>query len=870
MTLIAGLKQLRICSAILVAGVALFAGLPAYAEPIHRVLPNGAHIVVEENHASPVAAIRFYVGVGSVYEGEYLGAGISHLVEHCSGRGTAMHTAVEIDEAEAAIGGYANAYTTHDHTCYHITTLGTWADQAIQLLGDYVLGASFPEEEVANQVDIVTREIARVDDDPMRAAYELFNQTMFRRHPQRYRVIGYPADFAGLVRKDLVKFHRQHYTPDNLVAVAVGDFDVQEVADWLEAALGGYPRRPGAPVVLPREAGPTTIRRATQEREGLHRARLVVGWRTIDLFDPDLYALDVLAYVLGHGNSARLPRLLRDELGLVDTVHVWSDTPSYDAGTFVVSAILDAGNLKQVERWVLEMVGKAGSELVTAEEIARAKRQKEAMLVYAQETPEGRARVLGTDLLLAGDLGFSSEYVARIRAVTAEQVRAVARKYLLPDCYVITALLPPQEQQATPVDQQQEVPVPHSERYVLDNGLTVVVRTEPGAPSVHVVTATRAGLRYENEQNNGITRLMARMLMRGTEQRSREQIAAAMDDLGAEIDSYSGRNSFGLTARCLPEDFEAVLRILADCLQDASFPAEEFGRVQQLALAEIAAQQEDVDQVAEKLLRATLFQRHPYRFMEVGSRDSVEQLSAEQLRHFRRQVCQPAGTILVIQGAVDPQQAKELVAQQFEQWDGGELGEPQVPVEPPLSQQRTRALERSQEQAIIYYGFSGPRVNEEERYVRDVMTAVLGYNTGRLHTILRGQGLVYATFAYAIPGLDPGYYAIYAATAPDKVEQVQEIIEQNTARLQTELVSAEELAKAKIACLSREQIGLAKPAVRAQSQALDELYRLGYDNYRRYQQQIEAVTAEQVRDYARELLDLKACAVVVTRPQSSQ
>jgi len=866
-------RQFPTSAALLLAVLVFVASAAGYARPIHRVLPNGAQIVVEENHTSPVAAIRFYVGVGSLFEGEYMGAGISHLVEHCCGKGTPTHTAAQIDELEAAIGGHANAYTTRDHTCYYITTLGAWAGQAVDLLGDYVLGAIFPEEEVAQQIDVVTREIARVDDSPGRAIGELFNQTMFRRSPERYRVIGYLAEFNKLTREDLVKFHREHYTPDNLVVVAVGDFDADEIADKLEQVLGSYPLRGQPPALLPQEAGPTTVRRAERQWPGLRRARLVIGWRTIDLFHPDLYALDVLAYVLGHGDSARLPRLLRDEMGLVDNVATWSHTPAYGAGTFAISASLDPVNIPQVEQQALTEVAKVCRELVTDEELQRAKRQKEAVLVYAQETPQGRAEVLGTDLLLAGDLGFSDEYVAGIRGVTAAQVQEVARKYLVPDRYVITSLLPAQAKQETAADQPETVPLPQTEKYTLDNGLTVLIRAEPGAPSVHIVTATRAGLRYENEQNNGITRLMARMLTRGTAQRSREQIAAVIDDLGAEIDSYSGRNSFGLTARCLPEDFAAILPIVADCLQNPAFPAEEFQRVQQLTLAQIAAQQEDVDEVAEKLLRATLFQRHPYRFAEIGSAESVGQLSAEQLREFHGQVCRPAGTILVIQGAVEPEQVGKLLSQEFDSWAAGETVAPEIPVEPVLAERRTETVERGQNQALVYYGFLGPRVDEDERYVRDVMTAVLagiGHPGGRLHTILRGEGLVYATYAYAIPGLDPGYYAIYAATAAAEMAQVQQIIEENVTRLQTELVGAEELARAKIVCLSHEQIGLAQPAVRAQSQALDELYGLGYDNYRRYQQRIEAVTAEQVRDYARKLLDLEACAVVVTRPQTNQ
>ena len=164
-------------------------------------------------------------------------------------------------------------------------------------------------------------------------------------------------------------------------------------------------------------------------------------------------------------------------------------------------------------------------------------------------------------------------------------------------------------------------------------------------------------------------------------------------------------------------------------------------------------------------------------------------------------------------------------------------------------------------------------MDDEYRYIRDVLTALLtgmGTPGGRLHDVLRGKGLVYATYAYEMAGLDPGYYAIYAGTAPERVDEVKRIIEDHVTELCTELVDDEELATARKACVSNQQISLADPGPRAQLQALDELYGMGYDNYQNYQERIEAVTAEQVRDYAGQLLDLDACGVVITRPGSDQ
>ncbi len=655
------------------------------------------------------------------------------------------------------------------------------------------------------------------------------------------------------MREDVVKFHRAYYTPDNLVAVAVGDFDAEAITDRLAAALSHYQRCPGPPLFLPDEPPPAAIRRASRQREGLQRAHLLLGWRTINLFHPDLYALDVLAYVLGHGDSARLPRLLREELGLVDTVNVWSDTPTYGAGTFVISATLDPANFEEVEQKILQVTEELTSKLVGKEELQRAKRQKEAGFVYAQETPAGRAGILGTDLLLTGDMGFSDKYLEGIRTVTASQVREVARKYLLPDRYVVTSLVPAAQEAESATVGQQRMPIPRTKKYVLDNGLTLLIRAEPGAAAVHIATATRAGLRYEDEQTNGITRLMARMLLRGTEHRSRNEITEGIDSLGADIEAYSGRNSFGLTAYCLPDDWQKVLGILADCLQNPSFPSSEFERLQELTLARLAARREDVDNVAEKLLRATLFQHHPYQFSELGTPGSIQQLTAAQVQQFHRRVCGPGSTVLMIQGNVDRTKLRQTVSEEFGSWAGQKLFHPQIADEPPLEHRRSKTIDRDQNQVIIYYGFLGPQVDDEYRYVRDVLTALLtgmGTPGGRLHDVLRGKGLVYATYAYAMAGLDPGYYAIYAGTAPDRVDQVKGIIEDNVTRLGTELVDNEELTRAKNACVSNQQISLAEPGQRAQLQALDELYGMGYDNYQNYQERIEVVSAEHSSHHA--------------------
>ncbi len=852
---------------LLTTGVVL-AAAAGWTEPLVKTLDNGAQVIVEENHAAPVVAVRFYVGTGAAFEGKWLGAGISHFVEHCCDKGTPTRTAAEIEDLVQRLGNNANAYTSKRVTCYHITTASKFVGEAIDLLGDYVLGATFPPQEVEIQRGVILREIARGDDDPGRLLYNLFAETMFRTSPQRYRVIGYEEQFKAVTRDELAAYHHERYTPDNLVVAVVGDVKVGEVLEMLARAVGKYPRRAAPSVVIPAEPPPAGVRRRVMERQGLQRAYLMMGFRTVDLFSADMYPLDVASYILSNGATSRLVRQLRDNQGLVDSIWTWSDTPDYAAGSFVIGAVLDPANLERAEASIIEQLDRLKHQKVSAVELRRAKKQKEAELVFARETVEGRAEQLAYDLLLTGDADFSRHYVERIQQVNAEDIRRVARKYFDFDRRVVCILRPP----AAPAKRHGKPSKAGGRlvRAVLDNGLRVIIKSDPQVPTVHIATAAEAGLRCETPQTSGITRLMAKMLLRGTTSRTRQQIADAFESRGGSIGAFSGRNSFGITAQVLPADASRALEVVADCLQRPNFPQSELERLRQLTLAAIKAQEDDVDAVASKLLRQTLFTVHPYRNQEIGTAESIKALTREAVKRYWRQVCRPERMVLAVLGNVDAEAAMQQVKALFGGWRPQAV-EPvaEPPQEPPIEQRREKTAHRAQQQAIVMYGFIGPRVADPDRYAADVMSAVFagaGMPGGRLNTALRRRQLVYATYAYAVRGIDPGYYAVYAATPPDKVAQVRGIIEGIIRQLQSEPVSAEELQRAKEMCITSHDISLSHPASLAQSIALDELYGLGYDEITRYSQRIAAVTAGEVQQQARRLLDLDHCAVVVTMP----
>ena len=836
-----------------------------------ETLPNGMTIAVEENHSAPLVSVRFYVRVGSAYEGSYLGAGSSHFVEHCVSEGTPTRSKQDIETLQESLGNSTNAYTSTDHTCYYITAPVARAHEAIELVADYVLQPSFPVDAVKTQRGIIEREITMGEDAPARRLWHLFSGTVYRTHPARYPTIGYREQFDLLQRSDLVSFHADHYVPENMVAVVVGDVDSAETLVYLRELLGRYPggatRRP----TLPAEPPQISARRQVEADAALNRAYLFIGWPTVDLYSPDLYALDVADFVLGYGPSSPLVTTLRDELGLVDDIGSFSHTPSYGTGVFAIRATLAPENLPAAEAAIIEQVRRLADEQVASEQLQKAITQKSAEIIYAQETIQGRAEILGQDLISTGDPDFSATYIRGIRQVTAADIRRVAAEYLRPETLNTAVLGPPEVAQA----QQGTTAVTgsDSDRILsrrLDNGMLVLVQEAHHSPMVSMLAGFKAGVRYESEQTNGLSNFTAAMLVRGTHDHSYQQIAETTDGLAARLYPFSGRNTLGLQAQCTSDSFPQMLEVFADCLIHPTFPEDQLELQRQLILADISQREDNVNAVGMDLLAAELYRNHPYRLPQLGTAESVAALTREQLVEFHSRYLRPNGMVLSVIGDVSAEEAIGLVEERFADFSIGEIAPPAVSPEPEPTEDHLRRVARNQQQAIVLYGFPGPTIASPDRYTLDVLSAVLAgapMPGGRLHEALRGAELVYATWAYPMAGIETGHYLIYAATAPERIAQTQEAIERVIGELASQAVADDELERGRSMAIAAKQLGIQAGLSRAQSMVLDELYGLGFDNYRHYADNITKVTAEQVQQLAAELLNFRCATIVITEPE---
>ena len=277
---------------------------------ITRVLPNGFTVLVEPDHSAPVASVQVWVQSGSIHEGQWLGAGLSHLLEHMIFKGTEKRGPNEIARAVQEAGGYVNAYTSFDRTVYWIDVPSDGTATAIELLADATLNSTLPDGEFAKEQEVIRREFAMGFDDPNRMSTELMLSTAFSTSPYRHPIIGHLEVFNRLTRDDLTAYYRARYTPENMFLVVTGDVDTAQIFAEAEKWFGLAPRRVQPPLFIPHEP-PQLGRREAHEEFETELTRCSLVWHIPPVTHPDTAPLDVLATVLGGGRSTPLHLELR-------------------------------------------------------------------------------------------------------------------------------------------------------------------------------------------------------------------------------------------------------------------------------------------------------------------------------------------------------------------------------------------------------------------------------------------------------------------------------------------------------------------------------------------------------------------------------
>ncbi len=833
---------------------------------VRSTLPNGLNVIVQEDHSAPVASVQAWVATGSIDEDAHLGSGLSHLLEHMLFKGTETRPANAIAQSIQDVGGYINAYTSFDRTVYWIDVPRAGVETAIDLLADATMNSTLPRDEFIKEQEVIRREFAMGFDDPDRMIGQLMFATAYQRHPYGLPVIGHLDIFNQLTRDEVMAYYKARYVPNNITFIVVGDVETAAVRRQLEEAFAKFPARSLQPVYRPGEP-PQLGRREVHQDFKTELTRLALAWHIPRVTHPDVPALDLLSTVLGAGRSSRLYLRVR-EAGLAHSVSAFSYTPG-EPGIFGIDATLDPENREAVQELILQLVEELKTGMATTQELVKARKMSVAEHLGQLTTMRGQASDLGSNWFFTRNLDFSRDYLDALQRVTLEDLQRVARTYLVDRNLTLASLDP---EGALDHTRTRPVPSPVGEiqQFTLENGLRLLVREDPRLPLVAISAVFRAGLLAETPATSGITRLTAKMLAKGTTNRTAEEIADELESVGGALSIESGNNSFTLHLDVTQPDLALGLDLLSDILLHATLPEAAVVREKEIQLARIKEDDEHLTTVARNAMREALFRDHPYGLRGNGTPESVARLTREDLVAFRDRHLVARNGVIAIFGNVRAAEVRALCEKALAALPPGDLALQKLPPPPPPLETAMVECLKEKAQAVLMAGYRGADLFSPDRPALELINEACSDLGSRFFVRIREEmGLAYFVGSTQLQGLAPGLFAFYLGTDPQKIEPVRAALLDEIRKLAEDGLTAEELARAKKKFIGQQQISNQSNETFGYISALDELYGLGFDHHQKLEREIEAVTLAQVREVAARYFRQQPHVIAVVRPPAA-
>jgi zinc protease len=858
-----------------------------------ETLPNGLRVYLKVVPGSPVVTTMVAYLVGSSDE-ELDQTGLSHYLEHLMFKGTEKLMPGDIDRLTQRNGGSNNANTSEDMTVFHFDFAADRWKTALDIEADRMRNLRIDEKhEFEQEKGAVISELDMDEDQPWDLEQKTILPLLFGpKTPYGHPVIGQKAHVRA-AKADVIKRHYDKwYHPNNAVLVVAGGFDEQDALETIKKLFGPIPKAElPARKPVPNEKPRTEVVRQKFDSK-FPTPRLLMGFNSVTETDPDSVPLDVVSTILTTGKTSRLHRRLIEDDGTATSIQTANQTGRYPGWFSVQAELFKVDERKKVEDTIRDEIKKLATDGPTAEEMKRVRRSMIAAHVFAHESVHELADTIARGTA-AHDLDFVRRYLPDLMKVTADDVKRVAKKYLIDRKPVVIESIPSDKAargeshtpRLTPGVRQTPGRTPGVSRgaeprgtatfdlkaaktVVLDNGLKLLLLENHRLPIVVAQAQVGKVKLYEPADKVGVAALMGDVLDEGTATRTGPEIARLIEDTGGALHTSSA----GGTVKVLSDDTELGLDLLFDCLIHPAFRDDDVESKRDQLLSALAEEEKQPDQRALRAFKAAVYGQHPYARPAARS-DVVKKLTAKDLRDFHQRVFGPNNAVVAVVGDFDADKVAAGIKKRTAAWKAVKLPELHIAA-PPKRDKFTQTIitDRSAAQLTVYLGHLGIKRDNPDYYKLLVMDHVLGTGAGftdRLSSSLRDrQGLAYSVSARitGTAGEEPGAFTASIGTFPDKFAEVKAGFLKEIKRIREEVPSKEEVGDVK-----KYLTGTLAFSLTTCDQAADLLlavdkFKLGADYLNDYRKAVEAVTPEDVRAVARKYLDPEKLALVAAGP----
>lgn len=867
------------------------------------VLENGLTVLTKEVPTAPVVTVQVWYRIGSRDEAQGVN-GIAHQLEHLMFKGTSDRP-IQFGRLFNALGSQSNAFTSYDQTAYFGTVAREKLPAMLALEADRMQNALINPDSLTSEKRVVISELQGYENSPDYRLDRAVMKAAFPNSPYGLPVGGTKADVEKFEVEQVRDYYRNYYSPDNATLILVGDFKTEPTLQMVKERFGKVPKREKAKSTPEK---PTSTRAKPAKppqpivlREPGSAPLLNVVYPLPNATNPDVPALHVLDLVLTEGRSSRLYQALV-ETGLVSG---FSGYPAnmISGGWYDLSATAAPNqDLNKVNETVQAVLADVRSKGVTQEELDRAKTQLKSSVLLRNRDITSQAFQLGDDQTVTGDYKFTDRFLANVERVTSADLQRVAKTYFASDKATIGFFQPTtidgkaggsvnagqtaeKFNAGPPVDPAQVakyLPVVQSgdrttqalpEKYVLPNGLRVLLMRDTSTPTVSLSAAMQAGSEFDSDAKAGLAKLTADNLTNGTKTKDALTLAKTLEDRGIDFGIDTNRESVLVNANALSEHLPILVQTLADVAQNATFPERELELSQSRSLTALKVQLDNPAVLARRVFQQTVYPaNHP--FHSFPTEASLKAIQQQDVVNFYRSHYRPDTTIVALVGDFDSAQVKALIEKELGGWKatGKAPGLTFPPVSPPTSTVRRYAPIPGKTQSVTLIGSAGIDRRDSRFYDASVMNQILGGDTlsSRLGAEVRDrQGLTYGIYSFFQAGNRPGPFVVSMQTAPGDADQAIASTVKLLDQIRTKGVSPTEVTTAQRSITSGYPVDLANPDQLASVVLMNELYGLNPAELRQYPSQIDSVTLAQVNEAAQELIRPEQLIIVTAGPPKS-
>ncbi len=400
-------------------------------------LDSGLRVITEHIDSVRSLSVGIWVKTGSRHETDRQ-AGITHFLEHMLFKGTQKRSAYDIAFSMESVGGYLNAFTSSEYTCYYTRCLDTELERALDVLSDMVLSASLPEKEIEKEKKVVVEEMKMYRDSPDDYVFEEFTGMIFAKHPLGRPIIGYENTVNSFTQDDLRQFMNERYQPDNIIVAVAGNAGHEDVLKLAENYfnVGGEKTQELASLPLS-----SYTRQRKEIKKPIEQTHFVVGRRSLSADHEDRFKLLLANTVLGSGMSSRLHQNIREKYGYCYSIQSFNQS-FYDTGMFGVYTGTDQNYVDHVKELIFNEFTRLKNERIPENDLDQARTQLKGKLLLAQENMSSRMTRLAKSELYYDRYITLDELVEQIDAVSPDEIRKFAAYFFDEEQFSETVLLP--------------------------------------------------------------------------------------------------------------------------------------------------------------------------------------------------------------------------------------------------------------------------------------------------------------------------------------------------------------------------------------------------------------------------------------------